>query len=296
MGSITRPFVLPLATALMCLNSYSLAVEVYKFYEGRDVSLKFNQPLSSDSTFEYEIHLIYSSCFFCRNGTMIPGCLTPQQSMRFSVHFLRTSTNLTVTLRIHNINAEDSQIYLFAMREDRNGKRHFSNQDAYIEVLRPPSPPHCIIKPTEYSAALNEINCTCLLGSDGDGSLYCFQDARKIPYKGAPVRLNDHVTWVFWMDALLPVKCCSYEPTFPITSESCSQFVHHPSTHIGNAEDSITPFSGYMTTITGDPERTDEINFSQKVREESNSATTTAHEAFTKSTLIALMILFSLSL
>ncbi|XP_071477484.1 uncharacterized protein [Diadema antillarum] len=291
MDFIGRHTLLQLVTTLMTCLSNSLAVEVYKFYEGRNASLEFYQPLANDSTFEYEVHLIFGSCFFCKNGTMVPGCLTPQQSRRFSVSSLRTSTYLTVILGIHNISAEDSQFYLFALREDRNGESHFFTQDAYIEVLRPPSPAQCIIKSTEHLPAFNEINCTSLLGSDGGGFLCCFQDARKIPYKGAPVRINDHVTWIFWMDIHLPINCCSYEATFPITSESCSQFVYYPPTDITNSENSTTSYSSHTATIAAAPETTDETNVSLKFREESSSASTTPHEGSTKNTWIVLSCL-----
>ncbi|XP_072175105.1 uncharacterized protein [Diadema setosum] len=284
-----RSFLPPLvAVLMMCLTS-SLTLEVYTFYEGRDGSLEFNQPLSSESSFEYEVYLISASCFFCKNGTMVAGCLTPQQFTCFSVHGVRTSTHLTVTLSVRSINADDSQFYLFAMREDRNGKRQSFTEDAFVEVLRPPSPAECTVKPSEYSAALNEVNCTSLLASDGEGSLFCFQNAKKIPYKGTPVRLNDHVTWIFWMDARLPINCCSYEAKFPVTSESCSQFVYQPPTNIPESENSRNPSSNHTTT----PE---EIYFSPKSTDESNCATTIQQEAFTKNTLVALVIFFPFSL
>ncbi|XP_072174948.1 uncharacterized protein [Diadema setosum] len=281
-----RHTLIQLVTVLLTCLGNSLAVEVYKFYERRDGSVQFYQPLASDSTFEYEIHLIHSSCSFFKDGAIVSGCLTPQQSSRFSVHAVRKSTHIQVILSLHNITAEDSQLFLFTLREDRNGERYFFSQDAYIEVLRPPSPARCIIKRAEYSAALNEVSCTCLLGSDGEGSLYCFQDGKKIPYEGAPVRINDHVTWIFWMDIHLPINCCSYEPTFPITSESCSQFVYYPPTDITNSENSTTSYSSHTATIATAPETTDETNVSLKFREESSSATTTPHEALTKNTWI----------
>ncbi|XP_072174519.1 uncharacterized protein [Diadema setosum] len=266
---------IPLLTALLmiCLVSSSLALEVYKFYEGRNVSLEFHQHLSSDSTFEYEIHSIDSSCYFCRNGTMIPGCLTHHQFRRFSVRSERSTTYLTVTLGIDTINSEDSQFYLFALREDRNGESYFYSQDVFIEVIRPSGPAECIVIPSRYSAAWNEVNCTSLLASDGEGSLYCFQDAEKASIKKSPTILNDHVTCIFWMNARLPIKCCSYEATFPITSHSCSQFVFYPATHIDESDTSITSELGITE---------------QKFGEESNSATITPHEVFTKETLIPL--------
>ncbi|XP_072174520.1 uncharacterized protein [Diadema setosum] len=288
-------FLLPLLTVLMMYLCNALALEVYTFYEGRDVSLEFHQSLSIDSNFEYEVYLIDASCFFCRNGTMVSGCLTPQQSKRFFVYSKRTPTYLTVTLSIDTINFKDSQFYLLSLREDRNGESYFFTQDAYIEVLRPPSPARCIMKRTEYSPAWNEVKCTSLLGSDGEGSLYCFQNARKIPYKGTPVRLNDHVTWIFWMDALQPINCCSFEKTFPIRSESCFQFVYHPPAHVTNESENARNYSScHSTTITADPETTGEKTFSQTFGAENSCATTTPHQAFTKNTSIALVLLFHL--
>ncbi|XP_072174517.1 uncharacterized protein [Diadema setosum] len=230
-----RHILLPLVTVLMCLRN-NLAVKVYKFYEGRDVSLEFHQPLSIDSNFEYEVYLIDASCYFYRNGNMVFGCLAPQQSRRYSVHSEILPTYLTVTLSIDTVNSEDSQFYLFSLREDRNGESRFFTQDAYIEVPSPPSLTECAVKPIEYSAAWNDVNCTAFLASDGEGSLFCFQDGKKIPYKGTRFRLNDQITWTFWLNVQLPFNCCSYEATFPITSEACSQFVYHPSTNISVTE------------------------------------------------------------
>ncbi|XP_072174518.1 uncharacterized protein [Diadema setosum] len=230
-----------LVTVLMMCLSNSLALEVYKFYEGRDVSLDFHQPLSSDSTFEYEIYSIDASCYFCKNGKMVPGCLTPKQFRRFSVHNERTPTDLTVTLSIDTINSEDSQIDLFALREDKNGESYFYDQDVFIEVIRPPGPAECTMKQSEYSPAWKEVWCTSSLGSDGEGSLFCFQDKNKAPFKGSPVVLNDHITTIFWMNARLPINCCSYEATFPITSESCSQFSYHLPTDIDQSENFTKP-------------------------------------------------------
>ncbi|XP_072175087.1 uncharacterized protein [Diadema setosum] len=231
MDDSMKHFLLPLVIVLMMCFSNSQALEVYQFYEGRNVSLEFNQHLSIGSTFEYEIYSIDTSCYFCRNGTMIPGCLTRQQFRRFSVQSKRSSTYLRVTLSIDTINSEDSQFYLFALREDNNGKSTRTTQDVHVEVLRPPSPAACTVKLSEYSPAWNEVNCMSVLASDGEGSLYCFQDAEKAPYKESLVRHNDHVTWVFWMNVSLPINCCSYEASYPLTSASCSQFVYPTPTH-----------------------------------------------------------------
>ncbi|XP_072175083.1 uncharacterized protein [Diadema setosum] len=246
----SRPFLLPLLTVVMMLFSNRLAVEFYKFYEGRDVVINFTQPMSNDSTFQYELYSIQSQCGFCKNGTLVPGCLPPQQFSRFSVHSVRSPTDLKVTLSIDMIDSEDSQIYLFALREDKNGESMVFTQDVHIEVLHPPSPAECTVKPSEYSAAWNEVNCTSLLGSDGEGSLYCFQDGKKAPYKESPVRITDHVTQIFWMKVHLPITCCSYEETFPLTSASCSQFVYSIPTHTTVSDNSKNPPSSLKTPGT----------------------------------------------
>ncbi|XP_072175091.1 uncharacterized protein [Diadema setosum] len=230
MDFASRHFLLALLTVLMFLTS-KLALEVYKFYEGRDASIDFTQPMSNDSMFEYELYLPDSGCNFCRNGTIVPGCLTPQQLRRFSIHSKRSSTDLTVTLSIDTISSEDSQIYLFAIRIDRNGQSYFHSQDAYVDVQRPPSPAECTVKLSKYSPAWNEVSCTSMLASDGEGSLYCFQDGEKAPYKESPVRINDHVTQIFWMNVHLQINCCSYEASFPVTTESCSQYMYSIPTH-----------------------------------------------------------------
>ncbi|XP_072175084.1 uncharacterized protein [Diadema setosum] len=242
-----RPFPLPLLTVVMMFFCNGLAVEVYKFYEGRDVLINFTQPMSNDSTFDYELYSIQSECYFCENGTMVPGCLPPQQFSRFSVHSVRSPIDLKVTLSIDTINSADSQIYLFALTEDRNGERMVFTQDVHIEVLRPPTPAECTIKTSEYSPAWNEVSCTSLLASDGEGSLYCFQDGEKAPYKESPVRINDQVTQIFWMNVRLQINCCSYEASFPLTSAFCSQFVYPIPTHTSVSDNSKNP-SDSLTT------------------------------------------------
>ncbi|XP_072175085.1 uncharacterized protein [Diadema setosum] len=226
----TRHFLLALLTALMVYLSNSLVLEVYKFYEGRNVSLEFHQPLSSDSTPEFEFYLIrhHDACNFFKNGSIVRGCLTPQQSRRFSIESKRMPTNLTVTLSIYNISMTDSQGYLLCVLGDRNGKRYVDNHIAFINVQHPPGPVECTVQPTENSAVWTEVNCTSRLGSDGEGSLFCFQDEEKASLKESSVRVNDHVAQIFWMNVCLPISCCAYEETFPLTSGSCSQFVYHP--------------------------------------------------------------------
>ncbi|XP_072175088.1 uncharacterized protein [Diadema setosum] len=270
MDCASRHFLLALVAVLVFLSS-RLALKVYKFYEGRDASIDFTQSMSSDSTYEYELYLTDSGCYFCRNGTIVPGCLTPQQLRRFSVHSKRPPTDFTVTFSTNAISSEDSQIYLFAIRINRNGESYFHSQDAYIDVQRPPSPAECTVKPSEYSPAWNEVSCTSLLASDGGGSLYCFQDGEKAPYKESPVRTNDQVTQIFWMNVRLPINCCSYETSFQLTSAICSQFVYPIPTHATVSENSENPLSSQTAPIIAVPQTNAQITSSEKLSTESKT-------------------------
>ncbi|XP_072175086.1 uncharacterized protein [Diadema setosum] len=263
MDNASKHFLLALVTILMLFISNNLALEVFKFYEGRYASIDFTQPMSNDSsTFEYELYLTESSCYFCTNGTIVLGCLTPQQLERFSVHSKISPAYLTVTLSIDTISSEDSTIYLFAIRKDRDGESYFYTQDAYIDVQRPPSPAECTVKLLEYSPAWNEVKCTSSLASDSEGSLYCFQDGEKAPHKEKPVRINDQVTQIFWMNVRLQINCCSYEASFSLTSTLCSQFVYPILTHTSVSDNSKNPPSILTTPGTTVPQTNAQITSS----------------------------------
>ncbi|XP_072175092.1 uncharacterized protein [Diadema setosum] len=295
MDHVSRHFLLAL---LMMFLSNRLALEVYKFNEGQDVSIDFTQRMSSNSTFEYELYLrtTYRGCYFCKNGTMVPGCLTLLQSRRFSVRSKRTSTELTITLSIDKINSKDSQYCLFALREDNSDKSHSFTQDIQIKVVRPLGPAKCTVKTSENLASWNEVSCTSLLASDGEGSLYCFQDGEKVPHKGSPLRINDHVTQVFWMNVRLPINCCSYKASFPLTSALCSQFMYSIPTHTTVSENSKNPSSSRTAPGTTVPQTSAQITSSEKLSTESkNTEVTTPKTPSAVYGAIALGSLFSVA-
>ena len=137
----------------------------------------------ANSTYICEIFRLDSNRPFYTNGMINQNNLRPSQQGRFGIFIERKQENVTIELRISNVQKNDENVYILTLNEGSTEKVTNFIYDGYLVVSIPPSTAECQVHFCAHRLQVCEVRCQAKLSSDGEGHICCFQN-----YEVAPVR------------------------------------------------------------------------------------------------------------
>ena len=124
---------------------------------------------------------------------------------------------------------------------------------------------HCYFRKEVYSEYLVELVCRAFTGV-ADITMACFQEGRKLPFKGDIYHQGVHVSGTFWTKPDVPVSCCIHEPEEPVNQDTCNHFFWPSVIH----QTSQSPDSS--STMSRQPKVTEEPGATVKSADKPSSA------------------------